>query len=159
MKKRPPKVQYNPRPIDASMREAFYDALLQTAEVPAEARWSLLVDLLPEKFFYYVLVASQQEEMALMDRLGPLAMLLTEVYFEEEANANLLMTALYGLVMVAVAELERKELQFCESVDIIEEPFLITLPDYSPLHPKDPENFDLKELVLHHISRYEGSDL
>ena len=159
MKKKNPKHSYNPRPIDRIMQSDFLEAMSQTEDLPLEDQWGIVLELLPEKFHYYVLVASQQPEMVMMDRIGLLAYILIKQHFEEEPSPKFILTALHGLLISSLAEIERKELLFCESVDAIREPFLITFPGNLPFHPKDPDNFDVRELILHHIQRYEGDDL
>lgn len=145
--KRPPK-QTTPNIPPADMEAGFelHNALMQTTGLPAEARWEMALELLPDSFLLLVVRASQRKPEDMMNLLGLLSGVAVETLTGERADADTLSVTLYGVIFSCLGELEKRHKHFSDNVVQMTAPF-----DYDPENPvlfipKDPDTFSLEKV-------------
>lgn len=142
-----PIAAYRETPADGEALRQFQFALRDVTNLPLLDQWSTVLELLPDTFLCYVMQSRKQAENVMMHRLGPLAVALWSHFSEEAIDPTTLTASLYGLVISCGLELEKRRGVFCETVHLIENPFTIAISEIPPYLAKDPENFDLGEML------------
>ncbi len=137
---------------DFQARQELQIALMQIEGLPAEDRWSLLFEMMTDAWLCYILKSRILAENVVTERLMPLAFGLVEAFSNENYHstaekADVLLTTAYHLLFSAVAEIERRNLQFCTEVLPLPNPFVFFGQQETVFKPKDPETFDIEVLL------------
>ena len=150
-------------PSDSKAVEHFTEVLRTTENLPYSGRWSLILELMPDAFFWYVLRSRDRKVSDALNLLGTLSLVVTEELLDsgevdETIDTRMVTFVLLRLIETFVAELERRRKEFTSEVVIAEDPFDFRAERVVQYTAKDPETFDSTQLAVRYfeMARTEG---